>query len=335
MQRSLYITLVVSAIFFLAGAAADAQIQNVNIGGSYSGTFMISGSGSAEYEIAGSPYLSETWMYGTLEMKSEVVEETRKDREVKNHLKQYEAMIAKIDAVLERLSDPGFDPAGLVLNMEPSDHGSGEEPYDLRIPAEEFEGVDKVARDLREKLRVYFEQLKGDYEAQMNDFFKLKGLFRYNLYAQEFEMVHNRDTFAITAPFNIRSISISNMEFMYGLYVKRSGRTPKLGSAYFQVLSNGKVKLLRRHDVSIKAGGGPVTHNWAGGADAFVQYQQLYYQSEEGGEVVLLKNPGKCVRDLFSDHSEEMESFIRSRGLNLRKDQDLATVFEYYNSLET
>lgn len=316
-------------------SGVHAQVQNVNIGGSYSGTFMITGSGNPSYEIAGSPYLSETWMYGSLEMKSEVVQKSSKDREVKKHLKQYQVTIAKIDAVLEKLNDPAFDPSGLVLHMEPAGDSTGITSFDLRIPNDEFVGMEELTADLRERLTLYFERLKGEYEAEINDFFKLKGLFRYNLYAQEFEMIYNRDTFAITAPFNIGKISISNMEFMYGLYVKRNGKIPKLGSAYFQILSNGNRKLLRRHDVAIKAGGGPVTHNWAGGADAFVQYQQLYYQAEEGGEVVLLKKPGKCVRELFSDRLEEVEAFIREKDLNLRREGDLAVVFDFYNSLDS
>jgi hypothetical protein len=310
-----------------------AQITNVNIGGSYDGTFMITGSGETDYEIAGSPYLSETWMYGTLEMKSNVVEALRKDKDFRDNLHQYQVVIAKIDAVIRKLSDPDFEPDGLALSLKAN--GDGDDDFDLRLTNSDFEGMEDITSDLRERLLLHMEKLKGEYEAEINDFFKLRGLFRYNLYAQEFEMIHDRDTFSINAPFNIRRISISNMEFMYGLYVKRTGRTPQLGSAYFQVLNDGECKLLRRHEVTIKSGSGPVTYSWAGSADTFVHNEQLYYQAEEGGEVSLMKNPRKIIRKLFATRSEEIENYIKSRKLNMHRDEDLAKVFDYYNHLDT
>jgi hypothetical protein len=245
MMRRVLLLIVLSAWL---STSASSQVKSVNIGGSFSGSFMLSGGSEAVYEITGSPYLSETWMFGSLEMKGDLVKEARSDED------------------------------------------------------------DKV---------------------------KIDGLFRYNLYAQEFEMVYNRDTFAITAPFNVKSISISNMNFLHGLYVKRGGSRPYLGSAYFQVLNEGECKLLLRHDVKISAGGGPVTYNWAGGADAFVQYQQLYYQESEGAEVVLLKKRRKSIRKLFADRSDEVEKFVKMERININDNAGLARVFNYYNSLDS
>ena len=251
MKRRIHLVIVLGAWLI---SSASSQVQNINIGGSFSGSFMLSGSGEAAYEISGSPYLSETWMFGSLEMKGDIVEQARSDQKKK---------------------------------------------------------------------------------AQISEFLKINGLFRYNLYAQEFEMVHNRDTFAIVAPFHIKSISFSNMKFLPGLYVRRSGSRPYLGSAYFQVLSEGRCKLLMRHDVKIKSGGGPVTYSWAGGSDAFVQYQQLYYQEAEGAEVVLLKKRKKSIRKLFADRSDEVEEFIRREKINIKDNAGLTKVFNYYNSLES
>ncbi len=106
-------TLAILLLYFLS-SGSNAQVQNVNITGSYNGVFMLSNTGS-DYKINGSPYLSEDWMYGTLEMKSEIA--------------------AEIDTIHE-----------------------------------------------------------------------ITGLFRYNLYGQEFEMIHNKDTFAIIAPFDIQEV---------------------------------------------------------------------------------------------------------------------------------
>jgi len=252
-------------IFILSAlllASSIAQIQNVNISGSYNGVFMISGT-SSDYKIIGSPYLSEDWMYGTLEMKSEIAGE--------------------------------------------------------------------MSSNKKERAR-----LRAEYEAEITALHEIKGLFRYNLYAQEFEMIYDKDTFAIVAPFNIQSISISNKKFIHGFYVNRGLNHQHLGSAYFEVLNEGNCKLLMRHDVKIKSGGGPVTYNWAGSdADAFVKYKQLYYQQTNGSEVIHLKKRKKDVRKVFADKYDLVERYIRKEKINLKDEKELVKLFNYYNSLDS
>jgi hypothetical protein len=331
MRRILFIV----CLCAIVRSALFSQIQNVNIGGSYSGTFMLSGSGSPEYAVAGSPYLSETWMFGFLEMRSDLVKQVRSDKNEKARMEEYRMMISKINALIEKITDPETKAKGLALIREGTDQHGNDLAFDLRILNSDFSGMSGITDELQKNLLKTLEKLRDDYEAQINDFFKLNGLFRYNLYAQEFEMVYQKDTFAITAPFNVKSISISNMKFLYGLYVRRTGRHPHLGSSYFQILSDGDCKLLMRHDVKIKSGGGPVTYNWAGGADVFVQYQQIYYQKTEGSEVILLKNRRKNIFKLFDDKAEEIKKFIRAENINIQDDAGLIRVFNYYNSLNS
>jgi len=313
----------------------SSQVQNVNIGGSFSGSFMLSGGSEAAYEIAGSPYLSESWMFGFLEMKGDIIKDAKTDKKNRAQLREYQVMISKINSLIEKLSDPSFEATGLALTMESAGTEGADSEYDLRISNSDFAGIPGITEALEGNLLFYLEELRGEYEAQINEFYKINGLFRYNLYAQEFEMVYNRDTFAITSPFNVKSISVSNMIFLHGLYVKRAGNHPYMGSAYFQVLSDGECKLLMRHDVKISAGGGPVTFNWASGADAFVKYQQLYYQESEGSEVVILKNRKKSIRKLFADQADEIEAFIKREKINIKDNAGLARVFNYYNSLDS
>ena len=268
-------------------------------------------------------------------MKGDLVNQARSDKKKKAQLHEHQVMISKINSLIEKLSNPDYKATGLALTMEGTDPEGKDLEYDLRIYNNDFPGIPGITEELEGNLLNYLEKLRGEYEAQINEFFKINGLFRYNLYAQEFEMVYNRDTFAIVAPFHVKSISISNMKFLHGLYVRRGGSRPYLGSAYFQVLSEGKCKLLLRHDVKIKGGGGPVTFSWAGGADAFVQYQQLYYQESEGAEVVLLKKRRKSIRKLFADRSDEVEKFIRREKINIKDNSGLTRVFNYYNSLDS
>ncbi len=309
-----------------------SQIQNVNISGTYSGTFMIGGS-SAKYQVGGSPYLSETWMYGSLEMKGNIIEQTRKSKEVKKQLIQYNTLISRVDKLIEKLSDPEYHVSGMALSLEGQDEAGRDSSYNVWIENSDLEGIEKITEELGENLLFHLEQLKAAYEAKVNEFFKIDGLFRYNLYAQEFEMIYGRDTFSITAPFDLESITISNKKFIHGLYIKRISRRPYLGSSYFEVLSEGDFKLLMRHDVKIKSGGGPATYSWAGGGDAFVQDHHLYYQPSEGAEVVLLKKRKKNIRELFAGSTGEIDQFIRAERLHIKRIPDLIRVFDHYNQI--
>ncbi len=64
------------------------MVQNVNISGSYNGVFMLSNTGS-DYKIIGSPYLPDDWMYGTLEMKSEIAGKMSSSSKEKARIDKY------------------------------------------------------------------------------------------------------------------------------------------------------------------------------------------------------------------------------------------------------
>ena len=62
-MRGVYLVIVLGVWL---SSSASSQVRNINIAGSFSGSFLLSGSSEAAYEILGSPYLSETWMFGSL-----------------------------------------------------------------------------------------------------------------------------------------------------------------------------------------------------------------------------------------------------------------------------
>ena len=323
----------ITIIVLLLAASAKGQVQSINIAGSYSGSFLISTS-SEPYQIAGSPYLSESWMYGTVEMKSDLVEgaSVRDSKKIA----EYRQSIRKCDALIEKLTDPRYETRGLSLIMEEIGNVEKDGAQEVEILHEDFDNLPEVTREIESKLLGYLAQLRAGYEAQIEEIHKVNGLFRYNLYAQEFEMVYDRDTFAIVAPFNVASISVSNKKFIHGFFVKKGWIQDYLGSSYFEVLNEGKFKLLLRHAVKIKGGDAPVTYNWANsGVDAFVKYSQLYYQERDGSEILPLKKKKKVLKELFDEKYERVHSFIREERLNLKNQKDLAEIFSYYNSLET
>jgi hypothetical protein len=88
--------------------------------------------------------------------------------------------------------------------------------------------------------------------------------------------------------------------------------------------------------VKISGGNAPVTYSWASaGGDAFVPYQQLYYQDHAGSEILELKKRRRQLRKIFGKHYDEVISFMKAEDLNLKKSDDLALLFGYYNNLDS
>jgi hypothetical protein len=323
--------IVVAGLFL--GASVRGQVQSINIAGSYSGSFLLSGT-QESYQIAGTPYLSESWMYGTLEMKREVIDVSS----VRSRQKEaaYRKAILRCDELIQKITDPRFRTQGISLILDATDANGGNEPLHVDILHEDFEDFSDVTGDIESTLLGYLTRLRSRYESQLEELQTLDGLFRYNLYAQEFEMVYDRDTFAIIAPFNVKSISVSNMKFIHGFYVEKDLNKVYLGSSFFEVLNEGACKLLVRHAVKVKGGDAPVTYNWANaGGDAFVPYKQLYYQANDGSEILPFKRRRKVLRTLFADKYSAVMEYMKTEHLSLKNQRDLASLFLYYNSLDS
>ncbi len=313
-----------------------AQVKNINISGSFQGVFTVSGI-DKDYKVAGSPYLTESWMYGTLELKEAFLNETGGGgNSTASRTEENIEMIRKCNELIERVSDPEYRTVALKLTRTGTRHYNRRIHSDVELSESEFEELPVVANDLEEKLLAFLVEIRNQYESGFKEVNRIDGLFRYNLYAQEFEMIYGSDTLAIRSPLDIKSISLSNKKFIYGFYIEREFGNDYLGSSYFEVLNEGGCKLLVRHNVKIKSQSGPVTHSWAGGeGDSFVKIRQLYYQKAEGMEVKHMKKNRKCLKEIFADRYYEIEQYIRSERININDEKELIKVFNYYNSLDS
>jgi hypothetical protein len=313
----------------------QAQVTNINIAGSYDGVFTLSRT-PTEYKIGGSPYLSESWMYGTLELKKALL--TTRGENNNSDLQAAEQLetIHKCNALIDQISDPEYRTTALKLLRSGSSIHTRSIRSDIELDESQFQELPGMIKEFEKKLISYLEQIKASCQANLEETKRLEGLFRYNLYAQEFEMVYNSDTFSIRAPLDIKSISLSNKKFIYGFYVDKEFGNEYLGSSYFEVISDGECKLLARHEVKIKDNSGPVTHSWASSqGDSFVKIRQLYFQKKEGMEVIQLKKNKKYLKEIFADRYYEVENYMRTEKINLKNENELKKLFDYYNNLDS
>ncbi len=311
------------------------QVRNVNVSGSYQGVFTLSGA-APEYSVSGSPYLTDNWMFGTLELKRALFSEAAVKEAADTLPNQNIEMIRKCNELIEQISDPEYRTIALKLLRAGNKHYNKRIFSAIELNENDFEDLPGMLEDFEEKLLAYLIELRDEYESGLTETNQINGLFRYNLYAQEFEMIYGKDTFAIKSPLDVQNISLSNKKFIYGFYIDREFGNDYLGSSYFEVLNDGSCKLLVRHDVKIRSQSGPVTHNWAGSeSDSFVKIRQLYFQQADGMEVKQLKKNKKYLKMIFADKYFEVERYIKDERININDEKELIKVFTFYNNLNS
>ena len=97
--------------------------------------------------------------------------------------------------------------------------------------------------------------------------------------------------------------------------------------SYYQVISNGPAKLLKRYTKTIFESKG---YNTA----AVKKFQgfNIYYLYEDG-KIEKIDNPKKTLYALAGSKKTELDNYLKTNNINFKKDEDLAKVFNYYNTL--
>lgn len=98
--------------------------------------------------------------------------------------------------------------------------------------------------------------------------------------------------------------------------------------SYYQVLYDGKVKLLKKQIKTILEN---KPYNSATTEKSFLE-SNLYF-ALKGGEMQKLRPAKKSLLQLFTDKEAQVEDFIKKEKIDFKSDEDLAKVFKYYDSL--
>lgn len=97
---------------------------------------------------------------------------------------------------------------------------------------------------------------------------------------------------------------------------------------YYQLLANGKVQLLKR---IIKEPFEEQPYNSATKIRTFKD-SETYYLAKNN-QPAKVKKDKKSILAALGDKTAELEAFIKTDGLNLKNEKDLAKLILYYNSL--
>lgn len=176
-------------------------------------------------------------------------------------------------------------------------------------------------------------------EAWLHGYIKLKTgetvediKLRYNIWQDMMELVVNgKDTLNIDSPVKVAEVGFGGKVFQYNI-IKEPGNIIKGG--YFELLTNGHVKLLVRREMKISSDSYVSNYMGGGGSGAsyYVTIDNLYIKRGQGG-AVRLKKTKKALIEALSDREDEVEKFISEKKLNVTKVKDIIEIVNYYNRI--
>lgn len=100
-------------------------------------------------------------------------------------------------------------------------------------------------------------------------------------------------------------------------------------SAFYQLLDSGKVQLLKYWNVDFMDSRPYGTGNIQRTYEASPIY---YAYSAEKGMVALGKGNESAILQVLSDKKEEINKFISSQNIRLKREEDMTKVFSFYNN---
>ncbi len=158
----------------------------------------------------------------------------------------------------------------------------------------------------------------------------IQGLdYRYNIYSDEMEMRMLKDTMALIHPEKVRTLNFNKRTFIYDAYEKNE----IAGHDYFEVLADGKCRLLLQRKVAYVPKNPPATPMSPGNEhNRFILSEFIYFQ-REGSKATYVKCTRKNILAFLADHKAELDQYAKTEKIHFNDKTSLAKLILYYNSL--
>ena len=151
---------------------------------------------------------------------------------------------------------------------------------------------------------------------------------RYNVYNDEMEFKDaNGEVKAIAAPEVLEKIEIGNQKLYYIPY----WAAKKMKHGYFDLVTGGKASLFIKHKVIFKDAEEPGAYKEEVPA-RFIKDQDEYY-IRIGKEAAVIVGNKKDLFEIFPDHKDNIEAFIKKNKIKTNKAESLLELVNYYNTM--
>jgi hypothetical protein len=156
---------------------------------------------------------------------------------------------------------------------------------------------------------------------------------KYNMYEDELIMLQPKTGSVYVDRDKVHSFILLNDAGETSLFKKYQHPGQPEQSQYFRALYQGKMSLWEHTKVIFEKA------NFQGGYsidkkyDEFKQYPELFYISGNMSFPAKLKTGTQAFVKIFPDHQDQVREFIKHNMLDLRNQENLIVVFQFYNQL--
>ena len=154
---------------------------------------------------------------------------------------------------------------------------------------------------------------------------------RFDMHSNQINFKEGDQIYTLLNPEKVAAIELDTLRIIFSEYIKKAGDAVPEGSSYFILRLDGYCKLLIKRNVDVQDAELPKLYQEAKPAE-FVRMADDYYLIVGDDPAVRLSNK-KDLSTILNDHKNEIEKFIDSEKLGIKKIEDIIEIVNFYNSL--
>ncbi|QWX83072.1 hypothetical protein H0I23_11480 [Cellulophaga sp. HaHaR_3_176] len=182
----------------------------------------------------------------------------------------------------------------------------------------------------------YLNESFVDGEIIVNDKVELVGKMRFNAHGNEVEILNNDaiDSYYSLLKRSYISVRIGNKK--YRIFTYKDSRDA-VRTSYFSDLNEGGLKLLFKPESVLKQARRPSTSYEKYVPPTYVWNSSYYIldqsNKDQENHAIKIKLSKNNILDFTGDKKEEMKIYVKENKLNLKKEEDVISFLNYYNSV--
>ncbi len=153
---------------------------------------------------------------------------------------------------------------------------------------------------------------------------------RYNIFARHMQIKTRKDTLILIHPEKVKSLEFNKRKFVHEQYLQGSElKDPD----YFEVLAEGKCRLLRYREIKLLKKNPPLTPMSPGTDFDRLDLMESFCLQHQGEPVQFIKPNRKSVLAALKTNRADLERFVEKENIRFDQPDDLIKLISFFNSL--